>query len=90
LVACADGDKIYLSWCLFCLVLPPDCFYPAVGLDHSLCRVCTPGNPAGGSPVRCQETLTVLAVGLPAKKKKPTTKPKVTLSRRSFFGLLFL
>ena len=57
LVACADGDKISLSWCLFCLVLPPDCFYPAVGLDHSLCRVCTPGNPAGGSPVRCQETL---------------------------------
>ena len=90
LVACADGDKISLSWCLFCLVLPPDCFYPAVGLDHSLCRVCTPGNPAGGSPVRCQETLTVLAVGLPAETKKPTTKPKVTVSRSPFFGLLFL
>ena len=53
LVAWADADKLYLSWCLFCPVLPPDCFYPAVGLDHSLCRVCMPGNPAGGSPLRC-------------------------------------
>ena len=41
LVARTDAENIYLSWCLFCPVLPPDCFYPAVGLGHALCRART-------------------------------------------------
>ena len=77
-----------MSWCLFCPVVPPDCFYPAVGLDHGLCRVCTPGNPAGGCPVRCQETLTVLAVGLPAKKKETNDGTKGDLIQKLFLRVV--
>ena len=49
---------------------------PSAGLAR------TPGNPAGGS----HRSRRAPRDG----KKKRTTKPKVTLSRSSFFGLLFL
>ena len=90
LVARTDAENIYLFWCLFCPVSLPDCFDPAVGLGHGLCRARTPGNPAGGSPVRCKETLPVGVVAPTAMTKKRMPKPKVTLSRSSFFGLWFL
>ena len=73
LVARTGAERIYVYVtyvCLSCLVSLPDCFYPAVGLGHGLCRACTRGNPAGGSPVRCRGTYQVMGFESMSGRKK--------------------
>ena len=88
LVARTDAETIYLFWCLFCPVSLPDCFDPAVGLGHGLCRARTPGNPAGGSPVRCKETLPVGVVALTAMTKKTNAETKGDIIQKLFLRVV--
>ena len=91
LVARTGAERIYVYVtyvCLSCLVSLPDCFYPAVGLGHGLCRACTRGNPAGGSPVRCRGTYQVMGFESMSGRKKKATAGDII--HNSFLDFLLL